>query len=103
MWDDYAGTPTYSVIYDGPSGVISSKRWEAYRAGVEDYELCKLLGDAIDAAKSAGRGNVTEVKAAGRSLDRHLKMVLDNRDDTMVAEQAHKALLRHLVILSASD
>ena len=103
LWDDYAGTPTYSVVYDGPSGVISNKRWEAYRAGVEDYELCKLLGDAIDAAKSAGRGNVTEVKAAGRSLDRHLKMVLDNRDDTMVAEQAHKALLRHLVILSASD
>lgn len=103
LWDDYAGAPTYSVVYDGPRGVISSKRWEAYRAGVEDYELCKLLGDTIDAARSSGRGNLPEVKAAERSLDRHLKIVLDNRDSTIVAEQAHQALLRRLVILSASN
>ena len=25
LWDDYAGSPTYSVVYDGPDGVISSK------------------------------------------------------------------------------
>ena len=103
LWDDYAGTPSYSVVYDGPSGVISSKRWEAYRAGVEDYELCKLLRDAIDAAESAGRGNAPEVKAAGRSLDQRVEAVLDNRDSTLVAEQAHQTLLRHLVILSASN
>ena len=103
LWDDYAGTPTYSVVYDGPSGVISSKRWEVYRAGVENYELCKLLRDAIDAAESAGRGNAPEVKAAGRSLDQHVEAVLDNRDSTMVADQAHQILLRHLVILSVSN
>ncbi len=103
MWDDYAGTPTYSVVYDGPDGVISSKRWEAYRAGVEDYEICKMLKDAIAAAKAAGKGKTAEVKTAQESLDKWVKQVLNSIIDPMVAEQAHQAILQHLVILLASE
>ena len=97
LWDDYAGTPSYSVVYDGPDGVVSSKRWEAYRAGVEDYELCKMLKDAIVAAKTAGKGDTAEIKAAQESLDKWVDQVLNKRNDPTVAEQAHRTFLEHLV------
>ncbi|MDO9117851.1 MAG: DUF4091 domain-containing protein [Nitrospira sp.] len=39
-WNDIDGTrPDYSVIYEGENTIITSKRWEAWREGVEDYEL----------------------------------------------------------------
>jgi hypothetical protein len=39
-WNDFDGTrPDYAVIYEHDSDIISSKRWEAWREGVEDYEL----------------------------------------------------------------
>lgn len=39
-WNDFDGTrPDYSVIYEHEKDIISSKRWEAWREGVEDYEL----------------------------------------------------------------
>ena len=39
-WDDLDGTrPDPAVIYEAANGVASSKRWEAWREGVEDYEL----------------------------------------------------------------
>ena len=97
LWDDYAGTPSYSVVYDGPDGVISSKRWDAYRAGVEDYELCKMLSDAIATAKAAGRGDAAGVELAEKALDQWVQRVLDNRHDPLLADQAHQDLLRHLI------
>ncbi len=39
-WDDLDGTrPDPAVIYEAATGLASSKRWEAWREGVEDYEL----------------------------------------------------------------
>ncbi len=41
-WNDLDGNrPDYAVIYDYDKGsdIVSSKRWEAWREGVEDYEL----------------------------------------------------------------
>lgn len=39
-WDDFDGTrPDYAVIYEGEEGIVSSKRWEAWREGAEDYGL----------------------------------------------------------------
>ena len=100
LWDDYAGAPSFSVVYDGPDGVVSSKRWDAYRAGVEDYEICKMLNDAVVAAKAAGKGDTADVKAAETALDQWVQQVLDNKDDPMIAEQAHQELLKHLVKVS---
>ena len=103
LWDDYAGTPTYSVVYDGPDGVLSSKRWEAYRAGVEDYELCNLLKNAIAASTAAGKATSAELESARESLEVWVKRVLNNRQDPLVAEQAHQALIQQLVILQKAD
>jgi hypothetical protein len=102
LWNDYAGTPTYSVVYDGPNGVVSSKRWEAYRAGVEDYELCRMLSDAVAAAEAAGRGDTAVVNAARTGLAGWVNQVLANPNDPTVAEQAHRELLTHLANVAAS-
>jgi len=102
LWDDYAGnSPSYSIVYDGPDGVIDSKRWEAYRAGIEDYEVCRMLADAIENARQAGRGDDAEVQAAAEALDDWVQQVLDNRSDPMIAEQAHNELLGHLVSMKS--
>ena len=39
-WDDFDGRrPDYAVVYEHDNGPISSRRWEAFRDGVEDYQL----------------------------------------------------------------
>lgn len=51
-WDDFDGTrPDFSVIYEGKSGLVSSKRWEAWREGVEDYELLMLARQKLKPGK----------------------------------------------------
>jgi hypothetical protein len=45
----------YSVIYDGPgTSIISSRRWEAFSLGIEDYELLKIYAsrNGYDKAKA---------------------------------------------------
>ena len=100
LWDDYAGSPTYSVVYDGPDGVISSKRWEAYRAGVEDFELCRLLRKTMT-AKARQDGQTPTVIAAGTLLNQWVQRVLKNRHDPTTADRAHNELLKMLVRLSS--
>lgn len=99
LWDDYAGSPTYSVVYDGPDGVISSKRWEAYRAGIEDYELCRMLQAAIVTARNTGNVQPSRIAAAQQALEQSVEEVLKRRNDTRIAEQAHLDLLQHLRVL----
>jgi len=42
-WDDFdGGYGDYGVIYEHEDGPITSRRWEAWREGVEDYMLMRL-------------------------------------------------------------
>ncbi|MDT8420829.1 MAG: DUF4091 domain-containing protein [Desulfuromonadales bacterium] len=43
-WNDFDGRrPDFAVIYEGKDGsLISSRRWEAWRIGLEDYQLLSL-------------------------------------------------------------
>ncbi len=99
LWDDYAGNPSYSVVYDGPDGVVSSKRWDAYRAGVEDHELGQLLKATLARARSAGTADTSQVKAAQRTLDSWVERILATPYDPALAEHAHQALLQQLLKL----
>lgn len=100
LWDDYAGSsPSYSVVYDGEDGVVDSKRWEAYRAGIEDYEICRMLSDAIDVAQDEGRADDPEVRAASAALAEWVDRVLEALSDPQMADRAHDELLDHLVRL----
>lgn len=49
-WNDIDDVePDYAVVYEGKRGIVSSKRWEAWREGVQDYHL---LSAAWQAASS---------------------------------------------------
>jgi len=50
LWDRWA---QFGLVYDG-DGPIPSKRWEAYRDGVEDFNYLSLLKQATKAAESLG-------------------------------------------------
>ncbi|NIA12952.1 MAG: PQQ-binding-like beta-propeller repeat protein [Nitrospiraceae bacterium] len=47
-------TGDYDMVYNG-DGVVTSKRWEAVRDGVEDYTILDALRAAADAAEANGR------------------------------------------------
>lgn len=65
-WDDFDGKyPDFAVVYEGPgSSIISSRRWEAWRMGIEDYELltmyAKVKGDVAAKALAASVFNHPE-------------------------------------------
>jgi len=100
-WDDYAGTPSYGVIYDNPNGqVISSKRLEAYRAGIEDYQLCLMVRKAVLAAAQAGHSTHPKVREAEDTLSDYLKHLDQLRTDEAWSEIAHVKLINLLEAIS---
>lgn len=98
-WDDYAGkSPSYGVVYEGDTGVVSSKRWEAYRAGIEDHELCRMLATALDGGPA--RGDAPVARAAREALDQQVRRVISSPGDPTAADRAHDVLLGHLIALT---
>jgi hypothetical protein len=82
VWDDFDGDhPDYAVIYDGENTtIISSRRWEAWRMGIEDYELLTMY------AKKKG-------DAAAKALARE---VMDSPADTTRADRVRRQILKEL-------
>jgi hypothetical protein len=52
-WYRSAVSPDYLMVYQG-DGVVSSKRWEAVRDGVEDYAMLYALRESAASAKKRG-------------------------------------------------
>ena len=73
---------SFSVIYDGPGKeIISSRRWEAFRLGIEDY--------AIIAAYSKKFGNAKAKEMA--------KQVIENPEEIDKADQIRNEMITELV------
>jgi len=71
----------YGVIYQGEgTSIISSRRWEAWRMGIEDYELLTMYSKA--------KGDAAAKRLA--------KSVLDNPLDTTKADEVRKKILLEL-------
>ncbi|HQE81529.1 MAG TPA: FG-GAP-like repeat-containing protein [Candidatus Hydrogenedentes bacterium] len=75
----------YATAYDSPHGVVTSRRWEATREGIEDYEYLYLLRGAIRDAEARG---VAEGALAG------FKKLLDEMPPSM--EETLRATGRRL-------
>jgi hypothetical protein len=81
-WDDFDDTrPDYAVIYEGENSIVSSKRWEAWREGVEDYELL------LQAKKKLKPGQET------REFERRVAGVLERPNDYPYFEETRRFLL----------
>jgi hypothetical protein len=75
----------YSVIYEGPgSSIISSRRWEAWRMGIEDYELLTMY------AKAKGLTAAKDLAAA----------VFNHPEDTTKADEVRHKILTELSAIS---
>ena len=53
LWDGPNPSGDYfSTVYRSPGAIVTSKRWEVAREGIEDYEILYLLKDAVKRAKN---------------------------------------------------
>ncbi|HPO07716.1 MAG TPA: hypothetical protein PLZ55_03535 [bacterium] len=68
----------YPTVYDG-EGVVTSKRWEACREGVEDYEYLYVLREMIRTAKEKGvaKEKIDKAQAVLDRADTITKLLLD--------------------------
>jgi hypothetical protein len=74
-WEDIDGRrPDWAVVYETPEGIVSSRRWEAFREGLEDYVLLSGM-KRTEAQKSMPSGkqnfdlwNLPTVEGVRRAL-----------------------------------
>ena len=58
VWDDFDGRrPDFAVVYEDAGRLISSRRWEGFAAGIEDYRLLK--GSQFPAPKDLQPSSLT--------------------------------------------
>ena len=103
-WDDFDGAnPDFAVIYtarNAPPGVarseaiIPSKRWEAWREGIEDYELMRMVHDA--AQRAAAQGSAQQAAVLEAALQQAVESALAAPDDPATAERARRGMLEAL-------
>jgi hypothetical protein len=107
-WDDPLGSlGPWRVVYGAADTsmdcagepLVPSRRWEAWRAGVADYEYLVQVRQAAAAAHRAGRG--AEAAAAEAAVDEALRQVLGRRSDAEVVTTARAALTAALERLRA--
>jgi hypothetical protein len=57
-WDDLdSRRPDWAVVYESVHGVVSSRRWEAFREGLEDYILLVGLRGTSEQVERVGKPN----------------------------------------------
>jgi hypothetical protein len=82
-WDDLDGNrPDHSVIYEGEDEIISSKRWEAWREGIEDYFLLKYAQNKIQSEEEE------------EEFYRRLDYVIQNPGDYINFQETRRFLLK---------
>lgn len=102
-WDDIPRA-SYSVIYGATNSpvkthgekIIPSRRWEAWREGVEDYEYLVQLQKAID------RTRLSDPEAADNAqkvLDLQVGRVVNNRADSGIVYSARRIISETLLRL----
>jgi len=87
------GKDEYVLVYPGRDGPIPSKRWEACRDGVEDYQALWL---ARQAATQAG------AEGAGAEIDRLARRVVEQRATWPELQAARRRLAEITLELQAS-
>jgi len=106
-WDDtLKPRGYYGVVYGAqtsPLGklaenIVSSRRWEAWREGVEDYQYLYELQQATNKAKTK---EPQMARTARETLERQVNRVLNNPHDSSVVYDARKVLSDALLKLTS--
>jgi len=106
-WDDVS-TPIgyYTVIYGANKSpvdthgekIVPSRRWEAWREGIEDYEYLAQLQKAID---QTSRFDSRAAAKAQAILNSQVARVVNNRSDTEAVYSARQIITETLLRLRA--
>jgi len=66
-WNDFdSKRPDWAVVYEGDNAIVSSRRWEAFREGLEDYEL--LQDKRFDGSIDIENFNLDKLKLVRKNL-----------------------------------
>ena len=90
-----------SPVNTGGEGIIPSRRWEAWREGIEDFEYLHRLQTLIDATKAAGV-TTAAVDQAERTLHDALHTVLSRRADPETVQQARRKITEAVIALETA-
>jgi len=76
MWWPLEDTP-YGAVYQSDDEVVSSRRWEAVRDGVEDWRALYVLREEIEKARASGR--TAEADAAQALSDEAVEAIIGSQ------------------------
>jgi hypothetical protein len=93
------GTKT-SPVGGLTENIVPSRRWEAWREGVEDYQYLYELQQAINKIRTK---DPATAKKAQDTLDRQVNRVLNNQNDSDVVYDAREILSNTLLKLSGQQ
>ena len=101
---DYTSGVSYAMVYGGEQGMIGSKRWDAWRQGIADYEYLQMLTDAVAAAKAANRAPEAVARAEAILTDGVAEVIgedpyLGTREGCQAADRLRLEILQCLVDL----
>jgi hypothetical protein len=65
----------FSTVYEGANSVVSSKRWEAAREGLTDYEYLYLLQQSIATAEN--KGSAEDILISAKAMLREMPVKLE--------------------------
>ncbi|MFH2068197.1 MAG: hypothetical protein ABII89_01870 [Candidatus Omnitrophota bacterium] len=114
VWDDFDGTRgDEAFVYDGKNApfrtaeeIIPSKRWEAYREGIEDWEYLHMLKAVIAESEKKGISKSTVEKAREalkEEVDKLTKKIdgtpVSTRDkiDPMLVDKARQKIAEEII------
>ena len=106
-WDDTLRPHGFSgVVYGAKASpaarngenIIPSRRWEAWREGVEDYQYLFELQQAINKVRTK---DPQMAKEAQLTLNQQVNRVLNSQNDSSVVYDAREILSDTLMILKA--
>lgn len=81
VWDDFDGTRgDYNVVYDKGNSIIPSRRWEAFKQGIEDYFILSKYQQKFG-------------QAAAQKL---VSQILSASDNQEMAEEVRMLMVRQL-------
>ena len=80
----------FGVVYRGEKGPIPTRRWEAWREGVEDYWLLALVRETAEAAEQSGQ---TAIADAAKRLVADAISGVNADPDNVTTLQKYRVLL----------
>ena len=108
-WDDTLRPEGFSGVVYGRGGssvpglaenIVPSRRWEAWREGVEDYQYLYELQQAINKIRAEDPATANKLQ---ETLDRQVDRVLNSRHDSKIVYEAREILSDTLLKLTSQE